>query len=170
MLSGSTVTFSWNVGSHVTAYQLQVGTTGAGSQDLFNSGSITSATATVTGLPLNGATVYVRLSSMIAGAWQYIDYTYTAAAKSAMISPVPGSVLSGSTVTFAWSAGLGVTDYLLELGTTGVGSQNLFNSGGITATSATVTGLPTNGATVYARLCSKIGGAWQYTDYTYTAF
>ena len=170
LLPGSTITFSWNVGSHVTAYELQVGTTGAGSQDLFNSGSITSGPATATRLPLNGATIYVRLSSMIAGAWQYIDYTYIAAEKSAMISPAPGSVLSSSTVTFAWSAGLGVADYLLELGTTGVGSQNLFNSGGITATSATATGLPTNGTTVYARLWSKIGGVWQYTDYTYTAF
>jgi hypothetical protein len=32
-----------------------------------------------------------------------------------------------------------------------------------------VTGLPTNGTTLYARLYSWINGAWQYNDYTYTA-
>jgi hypothetical protein len=169
-LPGSIVTFVWNVGPQITAYQLQVGTTGAGSQDLFNSGGVNATTVTVTGLPLNGATIYVRLSWMIAGAWQYSDYTYVAAEKSAMVSPAPGSTLSGSSVTFSWSAGSGVSAYELELGTTGVGSKDLFNSGGITATSANVTGLPITGGTVYARLYSKIGGAWQYTDYTYTAF
>jgi len=171
-LSGSAVTFTWNAGVDVTAYLLELGTTGAGSQNIFNSGGKVATSAAVTGLPTNGATVYARLFSKIAGAWQYTDYTYAAAGavKAAMISPVPGSVLSGSAVTFTWSAGTGVSAYLLELGTTGVGSQNLFNSGGKVATSAAVTGLPTNGVTVYARLFSKIAGAWQYTDYTYTAF
>ncbi len=169
--SGSTVTFTWDA-SGAAAYILELGTTGAGSQNLFNSGGITATSAAVTGLPTNGAIVYARLFSKIGGAWQYTDYTYTAAGavKAAMTSPAPGSVLSGSAVTFSWSAGSGVSAYELELGTTGVGSKDLFNSGGITATSANVTGLPTTGGTVYARLYSKIGGAWQYTDYTYTAF
>ena len=35
--------------------------------------------------------------------------------------------------------------------------------------SATVTGLPTNGSTIYVRLWSFISGSWQNTDYTYTA-
>ncbi len=172
VLSGSTVTFTWSAGSGVTAYILELGTTGVGSQNLFNSGGKVATSVNVTGLPTNGATVYARLFSKIAGAWQYTDYIYVAAGavKAAMISPVPGTVLSGSAVTFTWSAGTGVSAYILELGTTGVGSQNLFNSGGKVATSANVTGLPTNGVTVYARLFSKIAGAWQFTDYTYTAF
>jgi hypothetical protein len=171
-LSGSSVTFTWNAGVSVTAYLLELGTTGVGSQNLFNSGGKVALSASVTGLPTNGATVYARLYSKIAGAWQYTDYTYTAAGatKAAMISPTPGTTLTGANVTFTWSAGAGVTAYLLELGTTGVGSQNLFNSGGKVALSANVTGLPTTGGTVYARLYSKIAGAWVYTDYTYTAF
>jgi hypothetical protein len=56
------------------------------------------------------------------------------------------------------------------VGTTGVGSSNLYNSGDVTATTETVSGLPSNGATVYARLYWLINGAWQYTDYTYVAF
>jgi hypothetical protein len=33
-----------------------------------------------------------------------------------------------------------------------------------------VTGIPTNGAPVYVRLWSEIGGHWSYNAYTYTAF
>jgi hypothetical protein len=36
-------------------------------------------------------------------------------------------------------------------------------------TSAAVTGLPTNGSTVYARLAWDINGVWSVADYTYTA-
>jgi hypothetical protein len=32
----------------------------------------------VTNLPTNGETLYARLYSLINGAWQYHDYTYTA--------------------------------------------------------------------------------------------
>ena len=37
-------------------------------------------------------------------------------------------------------------------------------------TSATVTGLPSNGETIYATLYSLINGVWQSVQYTYTAF
>ena len=173
-LSGSTVTFTWSAGVEVTAYQLELGTTGIGSKDLFNSGGITAMSATVTGLPTNGETLYARLWSKVLGVWSYVDYTYIAegGVKATMYSPVPGSVLPDSTtVFFFWHPGSGVTAYQLQLGTTGVGSQDLFNSGLVSPLSplVEVTGLPTNaGVTVYARLSSMIEGAWQYNDYTYT--
>ena len=31
----------------------------------------------VNNIPTNGGTIYVRLYSLINGAWQYNDYTYT---------------------------------------------------------------------------------------------
>jgi hypothetical protein len=77
--------------------------------------------------------------------------------------------LTGSSVTFTWSAGNGVTEYYLFLGSSGVGSNDLYSSGYTTHTSLNVTGLPVNGETVYARLYSYLGGAWHYLDYTYTA-
>jgi uncharacterized repeat protein (TIGR03803 family) len=55
----------------------------------------------------------------------------------------------------------------LMVGTTGVASHNLFNSGGTTALSATVSSLPAGGGIIYARLWSQINGVWQYSDYTY---
>ena len=92
----------------------------------------------------------------------------------AITSPAPGSTLSGATETFSWTAGgtPNIIEWWLYVGTTGVGSNNLYNSSTGTATSAEVSGLPTNGSTVYVRLYWLISGqtSWARTDYTYTAF
>jgi len=169
-LPGTSATFTWSAGTLVDAYSLTLGTTGAGSSNLYNSGPITTTSVTVTALPLSGATVYATLSSQIGGVWQSQNYLYTEATPTpaAMTSPAPGSVLAGSSVTFTWTAGSQVTAYSLTLGTTGANSSNLYNSGSITATSVTVTGLPALSATVYATLSSQIEGVWQATSYTFT--
>jgi hypothetical protein len=164
-------TFSWTTGSQVTQYDLHVGTGGVGSSNLF-AGVVTGQSQTVTGIPTAGATLNVRLYSLIAGAWQYIDYTYTeaSAAKTAtMTSPTPGSTLTGSTVTLTWSTGSQVTQYDLHVGTTGVGSSNIF-AGTVTGQSKSLTGIPITGGTLNVRLYSLINGAWQYIDYTYTEY
>jgi len=169
-LTSSSATFQWTAGTGVTQYVLGIGSTGVGSYNLYNSTPITATQASVTGLPTNGETLYARLYSLISGTWQYHDYTYTAAATPAVLtSPTPGSTLTSSSATFQWTAGTGVTQYVLGIGSTGLGSYNLYNSTPITATQASVTGLPTNGTTLYARLYSMINGAWQYNDYTYIA-
>src|SRR3989449_9794363 len=74
--------------------------------------------------------VYVRLWTRLSGTWQFNDYTYRAATsqnKATLTSPPPGSTLAGATVSFGWSAGTGATEYWLEVGTTGVGSTNLYS-------------------------------------------
>jgi hypothetical protein len=171
---GSSVTFTWSAGVDVTEYYLLLGSNGVGSENLYNSGYTTQKSVIVTGLPVNGETLYARLYSFIGGAWHYLDYTYTAesptaASQAVLTSPAPNSMFTGSSVTFTWSAGVDVTEYYLLLGSNGVGSGNLYNSGYTTHKSAIVTGLPVNGETVYARLFSSIGGTWHYLDYTYTA-
>src|ERR1051326_1999906 len=95
-----TVQFQWTGGSGVTDIWLYVGTTPGGT-DLFNKEEGSSLADTVTGLPANGSTVYVRLVSKI-GAWQYTDCTYTAvtAALAALTAPAASTTLSSSTVTF----------------------------------------------------------------------
>jgi hypothetical protein len=50
-----------------------------------------------------------------------------------------------------------------------VGSHNLYYSGSTKATTVTVSDLPTNGVTVYARLWWEIDAAWKSADYIYTA-
>ncbi len=167
---GSSATFSWSQATGANEYMLFLGTEGVGSSNLFDSGGTTATSVSVSGIPEDGVTVYVRLNWYMDGAWQHTDYTYTESGTSApasLTSPAPGSVL-GSSATFAWNPGAGPAEYMLFLGTEGVGSANLYNSGGITATSVTVTGIPEDGVTINARLHWYLDGAWQYVDYTYT--
>jgi hypothetical protein len=141
-----------------------------GSQNVFTTGVITAPSANVTGLPIYGQPVYVRLWSKVNGVWQYEDYTYTASGTltpAFVTTPTPGTQLAGSGVTFSWNPASG-TEFDLYIGTTGVGSQNVFTTGVITAPSANVTGLPIHGLPVYVRLWSKVNGVWQYENYTYT--
>ena len=85
----------------------------------------------------------------------------------ALTSPAPGSVLSGSTVSFTWAAGSGVATYQLWVGSTS-GSDNLGLCSG-SATSCQLTGLPTNGTAVYVMLAWEASGVWLNSKYTYTA-
>jgi hypothetical protein len=166
------VTFGWNTGSGVAEYWLEIGTSAGGGQ-IYSQSQGTNLSVTVSGLPANGSTVFVRLWSRISGAWQFNDYTYTAASggagvKAQITSPAPGSTLGSATVTFVWNTGSGVAEYWLEIGTSFGGNQIYGQSQG-TNLSVTVSGLPTNGSTIYVRLWSRISGAWQFNDYTYTA-
>ncbi|MEX0409845.1 hypothetical protein ABGN05_30005, partial [Aquibium sp. LZ166] len=88
----------------------------------------TSTSKTVSGLPSSG-TIYVRLWSYISGSWQWNDYTYKAGGgtKAVMTSPTPGSTL-GSSATFIWTTGSGVSQYWLYVGSTGVGSYNIYQA------------------------------------------
>jgi hypothetical protein len=61
------------------------------------------------------------------------------------------------------------TQYQFWLGSTGVGSNNLYSSGATNAMSVTRTNMPTNGETIYARLYTNYNGTWVHTDYTFTA-
>lgn len=92
-----------------------------------------------------------------------------------LYSPVNGSTLAATSATFAWdnsTAGpaVGATAYYLTVGSTQGGSQ-YYSSGNLSNTtfSETVTGLPSNGSTVWARWSYLVGGRWGYNDYTYTA-
>jgi hypothetical protein len=160
--------FSWTAGSQVTQYDLHVGTTGAGSTNIF-AGTVAGQSQSVMGIPITGGTLYVRLYSQIAGAWQYVDYTYTIAspAPATMIFPEPGSTLTGSTVTFSWTAGSQVTQYNLRVGTTAANSSNIFGDT-VAGQSVTVSGIPVTVGTLYVRLYSMIDSAWQWHDYIYT--
>ena len=171
-LAGSTATFRWSSGVAVSRYYLFIGLW-QGGNTIFSQDMDTAQQATVTNLPVDGATIYVRLWSYIDGAWQFNDYTYRAAgsvtpAKAEIQSPVPGAVLAGTSVTFQWSAGQAVTRYYLFVGRW-PGGNTIFSQDMGTSLSATVTSLPADGLPVYVRLWSYIQGAWQFNDYTYTA-
>ncbi len=167
VLPGDTVEFSWaDNGAAVTAWEFLVGTS-AGAGDLYSSGVLayTSQSATVTGLPTDGSTVYVRLRYESDGAFSEIDYQYTAftpgSGEPAIVDPAAGSTLPGPEVTFSWSAnGADVTKWQLYIGST-PGTSDLYRSRLLTPDklSLTVSGLPTDGSKVYARLRYEIAGS-----------
>src|SRR5262249_6410902 len=120
-----------------------------GSSDLFNASTGTALSQTVSNLPRNGATLYVRLYSL-AGPWQYRDYTYFAFSVNIgkITNPTPGGQVLGTTTVFTWSPGSGVLQYGVYVGKS-QGASDIFDSGGSlgTATSLTVNGIPTASCT-----------------------
>ena len=112
-------------------------------------------------------------SNSSTGSTSAVALTGTGTASTPVItSPAAGSVLPGTAATFTWTNESGVTQYQLLLGTTGPGSQDIgvYTAGSTTGStiSVAVTGLPANGAAVYALLYSNLGGVWQSSSYTYT--
>jgi sugar lactone lactonase YvrE len=125
--------------------------------------SVTSASA-----PLSETVTMTDNNLNVASAVQSIGVNGTATfLPPALISPAPGSTLTGSTATFTWSSG-STTTFQFRLGTT-LGSNNIYGSGQTTSTSETVNTLPTNGSTIHALLYYKENGAWSSIDYVYTA-
>src|SRR5437588_377372 len=96
------------------------------------------------------------------------DFGSTAATKAQITSPSDGSTFSSGTVTFNWSLGSGVSSYYLYVGNSFQSYEyfNNFVSGGAT----TVSGIPTDGRTIYVSLWSLISGVWQANNYSYHAF
>src|SRR5688572_1865965 len=73
--TAATVQFQWTGGSGVSTYWLSIGTT-TGGANLYDANQGLNLGVTVSGLPMDGRTLYVRLYSFIDGVWQFNDYTY----------------------------------------------------------------------------------------------
>ena len=169
-LTASSVTFTWS-NSLASQYYLQVGIV-PGGQQLYSAGQGTNLSTQVTGLPIGRGNVYVRLWSELGGMWWYNDYSYVACSGctptlAVMTTPAPGATLSATVVTFTWGTSLASECYL-QVGTS-VGGQEIYSAGEGTILSSQVMDLPNNGGAVHVRLWSKIGGAWLFNDYSYTA-
>jgi len=132
----------------------------------------------VSGIPIDGRTIYARIQSLQGGIWLTSSATYSTATATPtptplpsdiaqITSPAPGTRLTSSTVTFTWSAGTGVAEYWLIVGTTQDGSQLYGGSTGLSR-SVTVSNLPRDGRTVYVRIQSRKNGVWPASYATYT--
>jgi hypothetical protein len=174
-LTGPSATFTWRASAVATAYWIDAGSVAGGNQ-YYQSGSMptTTLSATVNSLPTDGSIVYVTLYSLIGGQWMSNAYTYTAynnaSTKGVVTSPAPNSMLSWTSVPFTWSAGTGATAYWIDAGTVAGGNQ-YYQSGNLgNVLGTTVSGLPSNGSTVFVTLYTFVGGQWLSNAYTYTAF
>ena len=174
VLSGSNVDFTWTSnGAPVSFWVLYVGSSPGGSNYHYSGTLQPSVTSrSVTGLPTDSRTIYVRLRYVVNGQWQHQDYEYTAADLIPELTvPTPSSTLAGPNVTFEWTSnGAPVTLWVLEIGTS-PGLTNLHYSGTLSSTvlSRNVTGLPTDGSTIHVRLRWVVNGQWKDAFYTYTA-
>jgi hypothetical protein len=74
-INGTSYTFGWSAGSG-TAWWIDVGST-AGGNDIYQSGSLSTQTQLVTGLPADGSTIYVTLYTYVGSNWINNQYTYT---------------------------------------------------------------------------------------------
>lgn len=166
--TSNAVTFTWSVVPGADQYWLDVGDF-IGQGDLF--GSATAGTSFNVGVPCDGRPLYAQLWTHTGGAWKNPGrYQFKAwGVCGALTTPAPWSTLAGTTVTFGWTAGTGVTAYWLDVGTS-VGQGNIFGGNVGTGLSKTVSGIPANGAPIYVQLWSLIGGNWYLNRYTYTAF
>ncbi len=181
-LGGSSVTFSWAPVSGALEYFFYAGTS-SGSNNIVGRSTGSGTSTSVTNLPTNGSTVYVRLWTRFASGWQYRDTSFRAASagggtsptatpttppssgKATMSSPAPGSRL-GTSATFSWSAASGGLEYFFYLGTT-PGSNNLLGRSMGTSLGIGLSGLPTGGQPLYVRLWTRTAAGWQYNDYSY---
>ena len=169
-LGSSSVNFSWSPGAGASAYWLWVGSS-PGAYDLYskNEGASLSDTVNIPSAAINGHTIYVRLYSLINGAWAFNSYVYTALdEKAQMISPAGGNALNSTSATFNWSASPGASAYGLWVGSS-PGAYDLYikNEGG--SLSDTVNNLPTDGRRIYVRLYTLTSAGWRFNAYTYDA-
>ena len=184
----SPATFSWNNGQGPTEYELYLGTKGAGTANLYNSGETTATQATNVSIPSGGVTVWATLRQKINGVWQtapYINgawqttpYTFTepGTEQNATLTttPPPGAPtiqLTSPSTTFYWNNGYGPSEYLLNVGTTGKGSSDLYKGSTTTNTAtlqATVS-IPDDGVNVDIEFGQKVNDVWQYNYYEMAA-
>jgi len=157
----------WTSVVDVQAYYLYVGTT-VGAKDLIDTGEIQQTTYVAAGLPA-GQTLYARLWTKVGGVWRFVDSTYSVATTVVSIStityPPNGALDADPSIPIQWTAVTQADAYYLYLGTT-PGAKDLIDSGETNSRYYPASGLPI-GATLYARLWTKVGGIWRYSDSTF---
>jgi hypothetical protein len=83
-----------------------------------------------------------------------------------ILYPVNGAVNADLSQPIQWTSVANVQAYYLYVGTT-PGAKDLVDTGELLRTSYLAARLPA-GQTLYARIWTKIGGIWRYTDSTFT--
>jgi hypothetical protein len=174
VLNGPNITFVWAAnGADVSSWRLVVGSVPNGG-DYHDSGTLpaTELSRGVTGLPTDGRNVYVRLEYVTGAETSFKNYAYiSGVGLPEVVTPAPGTVLPGPNVTFSWTSNEApVSTWIFSVGTS-PGASNLYYSGYLSPaqTSASVQNLPTDSRTIHVRLRYLLTGAWQQTDYQFTA-
>src|SRR5207247_2063289 len=111
--------------------------------------------------------VYARLWTKVAGVWRYADSAFTPSLTAVIVYPSNGAMSADLSQAIRWTGLANAQAYYLYVGTT-LGAKDLMNTGEIQQTSYLTSNLPTF-QTLYARVWTKVGGVWRYTDSSFTA-
>ena len=83
-----------------------------------------------------------------------------------MLSPEPGTKLGEPTVTFEWDPVEEAEYHYLKVGST-TNADDILGQYQGDKTSATVTGIPLDGRTIYVRMFARVKGKLFHNDFTY---
>lgn len=114
-LTASSATFTWSNPAGATGYSLLIGSQ-AGGSNYFNKDFGTSTSGTVTGLPVDGSVLFVRLTTRSAAGTANADYTYVAFRANANGAPIVTGVSSAASASTTISPGSWVSAYGQNLG------------------------------------------------------
>src|SRR5262245_7004478 len=116
----------------------------------------------------SGSNLFWRflLVLIVAVVWCQQSWGLAQSSTAMILYPTDGAVNADLSQPIQWTSVANVQAYYLYVGTT-PGAKDLVNTGEILRTSYMVAQLPA-GQTVYARMWTKVGGVWRYTDSTFT--
>lgn len=159
--------FSWDAPTGSQAFDLTVGTQGAGSDNLRKSKVIRKTSKIrIRKIPENSGTLYVRLWTLKNNSWNYQDFTYQLNKITAeLIGLRNNSAIRSGRRTFKWDEPSRVKNYDVVIGTKGPGSNNIRSSAPFLGNTLK-TRLPKG--KIYLRLWTQ-KEQWKYQDYVFTA-
>ena len=171
-LSSGTVTFTWQAVSGSSEYVLGIGRK-TDANDVYFKGQGLQTSATVSNLPTDGSTLYVKIWTHLGNNWLSSNYSYHASStpggpQSTIVTPTPGSTFSSGTVSFTWTAVNGSSEYVLGIGRNTDATDVYFSGQGL-HTSATVSNLPTDGSAISVKIWTHLASGWLSSNYTYHA-
>lgn len=103
------------------------------------------------------------LDKVFTGIYPIVDES--ASVKSRLEGSFISTPLPSDNVTFTWDAPDNATQFDLIVGTAGYGSADVRTSSVIANNQLLVSGLPSDGTPVFARLWSLVNNDWRYNDY-----
>ncbi len=166
-------TLSWNASVGANTYRVQVSTSNTFAVTVFNDSTITGTSQPITGL-IAGTTYFWRVNAKnVAGTSPYSTRSFT----TSLTPPLPPILLAPINLatnvsmnpTLSWNSSLGATTYRLQVDTTQIFANPVFNDSTIIATSKLLSGLKAS-TTYYWRVNAKNSGGtsaystiWQFT-------
>jgi len=163
----------WSIPDGADGFDVILGSTGYGSNDIRQSNILDENRLQLTALPDGIDNVYAKLWSRVDGQWRAVHYRFKTAnatrTRASIYSPIPGDRVAGDTVVFRWYNPPGTTQVDLLAGTQGPGSTDLRQPQPLTTRSSlTLDNVPLQPSVLYLRL-GTFNGSWQYEDYEFEA-